>query len=291
MSSFVYIDLLITIGTLVLSAGLLSWLIRFIKKSDRVAFRKGLAWVLPLVAISFIDVFICIGIIMLLPGTPSTIEASDGLYLGRVVVQWKPSAGAKTYTVLRSTESDGQYRDISGNISKTSFIDTSVPPGKYYYRVVASNDVGKSLQSKADPGNPAVSDVEFFRLYAMTEKSALGKLTKLGKLGREVVRGAFGGSITYEATFDHRALVTNTYADYCDYDKSRGNSITLNGSLVTETDMFGNGTTMGRVDVSGTYSGSVTYNLTIRDKKKAGGYYTVGQAGRKSTTSVPWNFQ
>ena len=290
MSQFVYIDLFITICMLILSVGLLAWLVRYMKSNDRAASRKGFVWAVPMVVISIIDIFICISIIMRLPETPSAINASDGLYQGKVVIQWKPSPGAKTYSVLRSTEPEGQYIEIAGNISETSFVDTSVRPGKYYYRVVASNDTGKSFSSEVDPGNPAVSDEEFFKLYVLTEKSALGKLKKLGGLGHEVEKGAFGGSITYEARFDGRAHVTNTYSSYCDYEKSQINSMTLNGSLITETDMFGKGTTTGRIDVSGTYSGSVTYNLAIDNKKKDGGCYIIRQTGRASAKSIPWNF-
>ena len=56
-------------------------------------------------------------------------------------------------------------------------------------------------------------------------------------------------------------------------------------------DSLGNGTTIGRVDVSGLHTGSVMCHLLIGNRKKSGGYYGVLQAGGKSATQVPWNFQ
>ena len=289
MEKFVYIDSFITILILLLSIGILLWLIRGIKKNDRREFKKGLTWVIPLAVISFIDVFICAAIISMLPGAPSGVDASDGLYPGKVLIQWKPGPRAKTYSVLRAKEPGGEYTEIAVNISRTSFVDMTVPPGKYYYKVVATNDIGKSTQSKPDPGNPAISDLEFFRLYQDTEQSSVGKLKKLGTLGQETEGGNIGGSITYDARFDGRAHVLSNYSNYCDFDKSQGNHMVLNGSFNTETDFLGNGTLIGKVDVAGNYSGYVQYNLIIGNKKKSGGCYVVNQSGAKSSTTIPWN--
>ena len=291
MAQFVYIDSVITILTLILSVGMLSWLVRIMKKEKRREFRKGLWWIIPLVVISFIDVFVCISIITLLPGEPTGVDASDGQYADRVVIKWKPAPKAKTYTVLRATRSGGTYDEIASNISETSFIDTSVRPGKYYYKVVASNDIGKSTQSPPDPGHRAITDFEFFNMYRMTENSGVGKLKKLGSLGQETEPGAAGGSISYDAKFDGRAHVTNGYSNYCDYGRDQENHLVLNGTMDTETDMLGNGTLMGKVDVTGHYSGYVKYNLVIAYKKKSGGYYTVKQNSGKTETAIPWNYQ
>jgi len=291
MEQFVYIDGIITIITLILSTGILVWIIRLKKGTERRDFRKGLAWIVPLVAISLIDVFICAAIIVMLPGSPSGIEASDGLYRNKVVIKWKPAPGAKTYSVLRASGSEGRYAEIARNISETSYIDTSVSPGKYYYKVVAENDIGKSIQSAPDPGNPSISDLEFFRLYESTEQSAVGKLKKLGGLGHETETGAAGGSFEYDARFDGRAHVISRYSDYSDFGTGQGRHLVLNGSFVADTNILGNGSVTGTVDVSGNYRGSVQYNLVISNKKKAGGYYLVRQAGSKSPTAVPWNFQ
>jgi hypothetical protein len=291
MTQFVYIDSVITILTLILSVGLLSWLVRIMKKEKRRDLRKGLWWIIPLVVISIIDVFVCISIITLLPGAPTGVDASDGQYTDKVVIKWKPAPKAKTYTVLRATRPDGTYDEIASNISETSFIDTTVRPGKYYYEVVASNDIGKGTQSTSDPGNRAITDFEFFNLYRMTEHGSIGKLKKLGTLGYETEPGAAGGSTSYDAKFDGRAHVTNSYSNYCDFGRDQGNHMILNGSLDTETDMMGNGTLLGKVDVTGHYSGYVKYNLVIAHKKKSGGYYSVKQSGGKIETAIPWNYQ
>jgi len=291
MTQFVYIDIIITVLTLILSAGMLVWLVRFLKKANGREFRKGLAWLLPIVVISFIDVFVCISIIMRLPGEPSGVDATDGQYIGKVVVQWKPAPNAKAYTVLRATSQDGTYDEIASNVSETSFIDTSVPPGQYYYKVIASNDVGKSLKSVEDPGHPGITDFEFFSLYRQTEQGGIKKLKKVGELGHEIEPGAVEGSISYNAMFDGRAHVTSRYSSYCDFTRDHGNHMVLNGTLQTETDMLGNGTVQGRVDVTGHYSGYVRYNLAVAHKKKSGGYYSVLQSGGNKETAVPWNYE
>jgi hypothetical protein len=291
MEQFVYIDAIITIITLVLSTGILTWIIRLKKSTGRRDFRKGLAWVVPLVVISLIDVVICAAIIVMLPGSPSGIDASDGLYLHKVVIKWKPAAGAKTYSVLRASGPEGRYTEIARNISETSYVDTSVSPGKYYYKVVAENDIGRGMRSAPDPGNPSISDFEFFRLYQATERSAVGKLKKLGGLGQETETGAAGGSFEYNARFDGRARVTSRYSNYADFGAGRAGHLVLNGSFVADTNILGNGTVTGTVNVTGNYSGTVQYDLVISNKKKAGGSYMVKQAGSKSATAIPWNFQ
>src|SRR5271157_404585 len=141
MEKFVYIDSFITILILLLSIGILLWLIRGIKKNDRREFKKGLTWVIPLAVISFIDVFICAAIISMLPGAPSGVDASDGLYPGKVFIQWKPAPRATAYSVLRAEKSGGEYTEIAVDIPRTSFVDMTAPPGKYYYKIVATNDI------------------------------------------------------------------------------------------------------------------------------------------------------
>jgi hypothetical protein len=290
MERFVYIDSCITALILFLSIGMLIWLIRSIGKNNQREFKKGLAWVVPLLAIAFIDVFICLAIIAMLPGAPSGVDASDGLYPGKVFIQWKPAPRATAYSVLRAEKSGGEYTEIAVDIPRTSFVDMTAPPGKYYYKIVATNDIGKSIQSsRPDSGKPAITDLEFFKLYQDTEQISVGKLKKLGTLGQETEGGNIGGSITYDARFDGRAHVLSSFSNYCDFDKNQGNHIVLNGSFMTETDILGNGTLIGRVDVAGNYSGYVRYNLIIGNKKKSGGYYVVNQSGAKSATTIPWN--
>ncbi len=291
MSKFVYIDSIITAVIFILSAGILFWLSRFIRRNDSVAFRKGLLWVIPLIVVSFIDLFICITIIIMIPNAPAALDASDRLYKDAVLIRWRPSSGAKAYAVWRSLSPEGPYSEIGTNILKTIFVDTTVPPGRYYYRIVASNAIGKSIGSNVEQGSPAISDQKFFRIYLMTERGALAKLKKLGGLGKEDAPGSLGGSVSYDAKFHGRAHAVNSYVNYCDYDKKNANSMTLNGTLSTEADILGNGTTIGRINVSGLYNGSVTYNLVIKNRKKAGGYYLIRHASEKSPTILPWNFQ
>lgn len=291
MTQFVYITtstsiliMFLAIGTIVVLAGL-------IKKDTSAALRRGLAWAIPLLVVSVFDVVICVIIITLLPGTPADISATDGTYRDKIVVTWKPVPEARTYHVLRASAPDGAYVEIAGNISETSFIDTSIKPGRYYYKVVASNDVGRSMDSKPDPGNRAISDSEFYRIYNMTAKSGIAKLKKLGKLGDETEPGSVSGTVSYSAKFDGRAHVISTFANYSDFSADQAEYLVLDGTMNTETSAFGNGTMAGRVNVNGNYSGYVKYNLVIGNRDKAGGNFLVSQDGGKTETSIPWNFQ
>ncbi len=291
MAQFVFLTTGISFLILLLSmAGLIS-IIRFIRKDTNLNPKMALAWAIPLVVISFIDVLICVSIIMMLPGVPSKVDATDGKFKDRIIVQWNPVAGARSYHLLRATAPDGSYVVITGSISRTSFIDTSVKPGKYYYKVVATNDIGSSIQSKPDPGHRLITDIEFLRMYAITEKAGFGKLKKLGGLGQETEAGSVSGTISYDAKFDGRAHVVSLYANYSDFSTDQGNHMVLNGPMNTETDMLGNGSLVGKVNVTGHYNGYVRYNLVIGYKKKSGGYYAVSQDGGKTESAIPWNYQ
>ncbi len=291
MTTFVFLTTATSILVFLFSAAGLFLIVRSIKTGRPLRPGTGLGWLIPLLAISAVDIVTCVIIITLLPGAPTGIAATDGTYRDRVVVTWKSAVGARDYHVLRATTPDGAYTDVSGSISKTSFIDTSARPGKYYYSVVASNDVGDSMQSAPDGGHRAINDFEFFAIYSVTEKSGIAKLKKLGTLGEEIEAGTVSGTVSYSAKFDGRARVVNTYAGYSDFSADNVNHMVLNGAIITETSALGNGTTAGRVDVTGHYSGYVKYNLVIGKKQKAGGTYLVSQDGGKTETAVPWNYR
>ena len=81
-----------------------------------------------------------------------------------VTLSWTALAGATSYSVLRSTSSNGTFAVVASNLVATSYVDTNPPPGTtLYYRVSASlGAAGQSGQSEAAsaftaPGAPVVS--------------------------------------------------------------------------------------------------------------------------------------
>lgn len=74
--------------------------------------------------------------------TWQTIQAQAN---GGIILRWyKPKAEhVQAYKVYRSTERAGQYRSLSGTITRRKFVDTTAQAGqRYYYKVRAIDDLG-----------------------------------------------------------------------------------------------------------------------------------------------------
>ncbi|KQW00074.1 alginate lyase family protein [Rhizobacter sp. Root1221] len=93
-------------------------------------------------------------------GAPSVIPAAPAMLLaspgdGAVPLRWQASFGAASYTVNRSTSSDGRYSTIASGVTGSSYTDKSVTNGTtYYYTVTATNSAGTSGSSPADSATP-----------------------------------------------------------------------------------------------------------------------------------------
>ncbi|RLI12453.1 hypothetical protein DRO33_02645, partial [Candidatus Bathyarchaeota archaeon] len=95
------------------------------------------------------------------PNQPTGVLATDGTYTDRVRITWNAVSGANRYEVYRATSQYGSYSLIAGNVTTTSYDDTSVSAGqRYWYKVKACNACGCSGYSGADEGwaasNPAL---------------------------------------------------------------------------------------------------------------------------------------
>ncbi len=85
------------------------------------------------------------------PAPPTDISASDGTFEDNIRVTWTPSSGASTYEVYRAESSDGAKKMVAST-SNTSWNDTNIPCGIYYYWVKAKNNAGISEFSQYDSG-------------------------------------------------------------------------------------------------------------------------------------------
>ena len=90
---------------------------------------------------------------------PTDISATDGDYTNKVTVTWNASSGAAKYKIYRNTtDTTNGIVDISGEITGTSFDDTTASPCEiYYYRVKAGCDNGWSDFSDSDSGYKRLS--------------------------------------------------------------------------------------------------------------------------------------
>jgi len=77
------------------------------------------------------------------PAAPTGLSAVPGS--GTVRVSWAASSGATSYSVFRSTTSNGQGTTPVGTVTGTSFNDSGLTNGtRYYYKVRAANAAGTS---------------------------------------------------------------------------------------------------------------------------------------------------
>ena len=79
------------------------------------------------------------------PAAPGNLVATAGN--AQVTLTWTASSGATSYTVLRSTVSGGPYNAIAAGVTTTSYNDSGLGNGTYYYVVQALNSAGTSPNS------------------------------------------------------------------------------------------------------------------------------------------------
>ncbi|HOT43540.1 MAG TPA: Ig-like domain-containing protein [Spirochaetota bacterium] len=222
------------------------------------------------------------------PSKVPSCSASDGL-AGGVTVTWGAAANATYYKVYR-IDSTGQMTQVGGNISGTSYTDTTVGPGVFSYKVSPFNTYGEGGSSEKDAGYRAVTNQEFFDLVYKEEESALNKSPKLASqsTGTDNINGAISGTCVVNITGSlSSATVSITFTNYCDiFLKLNGSQLTsINNPLGSKT-----GTVTGQINATGVYNGYVKFNLGISNAVVTSGTYTVSQDGGTTETTIPYSY-
>ncbi len=93
------------------------------------------------------------------PDVPANVRASDGVYAGKILIQWDGVENAGGYRVFRKASEEQIFSQIA-DTSYPNYEDKNVVGGLVYtYKVKAYNDMGESDFSKEDTGW-AVPDVD-----------------------------------------------------------------------------------------------------------------------------------
>lgn len=117
---------------------------------------------------------------------------------------------------------------------------------------------------------------EFFMEYSRQQEATQQRLdlmnrkNNMQKLGEETIEGLISGTLHYKTQLKGmKCLITLTYTNYCDVE-----GWLFNGSVITFSNMYANGTLDGTVVAEGL--GKVEYkNVILQDGKAGGGAYRV----------------
>jgi autotransporter-associated beta strand protein len=104
-----------------------------------------------------------LSVVVSAPDAPADLVATAGD--GQVGVSWNASAGATSYTVLRSTTSGSGYAQVTGGTTTaTGFTDTTVTNGTTYYYVVTATNLGGTSAASNQAGAQPLSARQSWRL-------------------------------------------------------------------------------------------------------------------------------
>ena len=125
---------------------------------------------------------------------PRYLTASAGN--SSIALSWTPSdSGTVTYSVRRATSASGPFTSVAGNVTATTWLDTSVTNGTtYYYIVNAGGSADSNLASATPTGTSAPPP-----WGAANVGSAAGSPTTTFSNGQFAVNGA-GAQITAAST-------------------------------------------------------------------------------------------
>lgn len=91
---------------------------------------------------------------------PESLVATDGDYTDKIEVSWVNNSIATYFELYQATDIDGEYANISNQITQTVFtVNNAVEGVTYYYKVKGCNDVGCSDFSNVNSGHINVQNI------------------------------------------------------------------------------------------------------------------------------------
>ena len=224
---------------------------------------------------------------------PANVTASDRTSATTVTVSWDAVADADYYRVYRALKTDGTYSQVGGDIAATSYGDTDTFEDlAYYYKVKAFDDVrGESAFSAVDSGRCDLTHFEYLLRFNLNYEYYMTKLANTtafppGGLGTYdwTVYGVIGGNSAV-----HIVASLGTMKAISDFTHNAYNDLgmTLSGSETNNVNFSGDGTHTGTMTTGGTFTGTVVENLTVDNRMRNGGTFTVTYGG---STAAPINF-
>lgn len=127
-------------------------------------------------------------------------------------------------------------------------------------------------------GAESMSNEEFFVLFnnKISEPSKklvlINKKSNIKKLGYEEMKGDISGKVIYDGKIKgFGGHISLKYENYCDKE-----GWIFNGEIITKSNIAGNGTFEGCIEVSGLYSAKIYYdNIKLADSIPSEGTYGV----------------
>lgn len=223
------------------------------------------------------------------------------------VITWNATTGPGTivYDVYRSTTSGGALTSLATNLSALTYTDSSGSMGtKYYYKVVAKNNLGASTESVEATGTAPAAPTGLTATggqsnVALSWTAATGPGTKY----YDIYRATYSGTCGAYTKLNSGTVTTTTYNDispsvidgttYC-YKVvaiNYGGSVSVDSSVVQATALGAfsissialNGGNTIRLSWGGSV-GAVTYNVKYRTTPS--GAYTTTLSGVTSPLDI-----
>ena len=240
------------------------------------------------------------------PEEEAVLNASaNGIYPVQLKV-WVESNDKTLYVkIYRSQTATGPFSLIIDSMQPNSewfYLYDSEPMQagkKYYYTAVLGKDDLKTAsadnKSETVTGWGALTHEMFYVYFNTTMSKSFSKMTlmnkpkAMSKLGTEETKGDKSGTFYYNAKVKGvGGVATMSYKNYSD-----DNIVWFTGDMITNADMFSNGTMQGTVTMSGMYNGTVDFSeVIIKEGKAAGGFYIITPKGTTTKKiSYTWNFE
>ncbi len=160
------------------------------------------------------DLIFCTGV-MLAPTTvpPAPILTATAGH-AEVTLTWTASAGARSYTVKRSTTSGGPH-ELVGTTGARFYVDENAVNGTtYYYVVSAVNTLGESDSNEAAatpqaPPPPSAPDLLTATAISTTQIALTWRDNSTDETGFQIERSTGGGNFTLVSTVAANATSAN----------------------------------------------------------------------------------